>query len=423
MSMNRKPRILILIGHYLPGQKAGGPMRSIANLVERLGDEFDFRIITSDHDLGSDKPYSGVLADTWLPVGKAQVMYLSAKGRSLLAMLCLLRSLDYDVLYLNSFFARRFSMLPIMLQKLRLIPRRPTLLAPRGEFSKGALALKSKRKALYLKISTGLGFYRNIIWGASNQFEAQDIRCTLPQPGHRTVIVANPLLVEANAHTPRALARIFVASDMSSATQISSNSSRFRSKTPGQLDVVFLSRIARMKNLDAALLYLRDLSGQVRFDIYGPIEDTAYWEQCRRLIAQLPANVKVTYCGEVQHEAVLETLSGYHLFLLPTHGENFGHVIHEALSAGCPVLISDRTPWRDLETLGVGWDLPLEEPQRFRTVLQQCVDMDAETHRALSQRAQQFGIQCSTDPAVVEQNRNMLNYMVSLARKERKRAV
>lgn len=422
MDIKKRPCVLVLVGYYLPGHRSGGPLRSISNLVEVLGDEFDFRIITSDHDLGSNRPYSGVLADTWLPVDKAQVMYLSAKGRSLPAMFRLLRSLDYDVLYLNSFFARRFSMLPVMLQKLRLIPRRPTLLAPRGEFSEGALALKPKRKALYLKISTRLGLYRNVVWHASSQYEAEDIRRALPLSDQTTIIVANPLS-EANAQLPRNVAKILVASDTPSTTRSSPNDDLSRGKIAGQLDVVFLSRIARMKNLDAALLYLGDLHGQVRFDIYGPIEDAAYWEQCRRIIAQLPANVQVTYCGEVPREAVLSTLASYHLFLLPTCGENFGHVIHEALSAGCPVLISDRTPWRDLETLGVGWDLPLEEPERFRTVLQQCVDMDAETHRALSQRAQQYGTQCSTDPAVVEQNRSTLSYMVSLARKERKRAV
>ena len=71
-----------------------------------------------------------------------------------------------------------------------------------------------------------------------------------------------------------------------------------------------------------------------------------------------------------------QTLAAYHLFLLPTRGENFGHVILEALSAGCPVLISDQTPWRGLESSGIGWALPLTEPERFRAVLNQCIAMD-----------------------------------------------
>ena len=53
------------------------------------------------------------------------------------------------------------------------------------------------------------------------------------------------------------------------------------------------------------------------------------------------------------------------LLILPTQGENHGYVIQEALLSGCPVLISDRTPWRGLAALGVGADLPLEQPERF----------------------------------------------------------
>ena len=48
-----RPIILSFAGHYLPGYKAGGPIRSIANMVDQLGDEFDFRIVAGDRDLGS----------------------------------------------------------------------------------------------------------------------------------------------------------------------------------------------------------------------------------------------------------------------------------------------------------------------------------------------------------------------------------
>lgn len=111
----------------------------------------------------------------------------------------------------------------------------------------------------------------------------------------------------------------------------------------------------------------------------------------------------------------MNTLSAYDLFLLPTLGENYGHVIHEALLAGCPVLISNRTPWRNLEALGIGWDLPLEDPEQFRTVLQYCLDMDSATYRPLSQRAYQYGANISSDATILEQNRQMLNHMVALA--------
>jgi glycosyltransferase involved in cell wall biosynthesis len=78
--------------------------------------------------------------------------------------------------------------------------------------------------------------------------------------------------------------------------------------------------------------------------------------------------------------------------LLPTAGESFGYVIFEALAAGCPVLISDRTPWRDLDRSGVGWDLPLSRPDLIRARLQRCIDMDADEHRAMSHRAREFAL-------------------------------
>jgi glycosyltransferase involved in cell wall biosynthesis len=45
--------------------------------------------------------------------------------------------------------------------------------------------------------------------------------------------------------------------------------------------------------------------------------------------------------------------------VLPTYNENFGYVILEALLAGCPVILSDQPPWRDLEARQVGWTIPL----------------------------------------------------------------
>lgn len=413
ISRNRKPRIAILLAHYLPGYRAGGPIRSIANLVQALGDEFEFRIITSDHDLESKVPYSNVIADTWVPVGKAQVIYLSARGRSLPSFLRLLRSLDYEVLYLNSFYARSFSMLPIILQRLHMIPKRPTLLAPRGEFSPGALALKPKRKASYITLAKIMKIYRDVIWQASTELEADDIRRALPNSARGRLTVAGNIPTGSDPARHTSPLTILTASDIAAGS--SAHEFLSRDKPSGRLNIVFLSRIARKKNLAAALSFLDGLRGQVYFDIYGPIEDQAYWFECQRTIDQLPANVRVRHCGAIQHDAIMNTLSAYDLFLLPTLGENYGHVIHEALLAGCPVLISNRTPWRNLEALGIGWDLPLEDPEQFRTVLQYCLDMDSATYRPLSQRAYQYGANISSDATILEQNRQMLNHMVALA--------
>ncbi len=82
-------------------------------------------------------------------------------------------------------------------------------------------------------------------------------------------------------------------------------------------------------------------------------------------------------------------------------------MILEALCAGCPVLISDQTPWRRLEEKGVGWDLPFSRPELFRDVLQRCVDMDGKKYVKWSERAKRYGLQVSRNDETVEQNRRL----------------
>ena len=82
-------------------------------------------------------------------------------------------------------------------------------------------------------------------------------------------------------------------------------------------------------------------------------------------------------------------------------------MISEALSTGCLVLISDQTPWHNLEAEGVGWDIPLDEPERFRSALQQCVDADGEWLTARSKRAMEYAVSRASDPAIVDANRKL----------------
>ncbi len=55
----------------------------------------------------------------------------------------------------------------------------------------------------------------------------------------------------------------------------------------------------------------------------------------------------------------------HHAYILPTQGENFGHSIYEALINGLPVIISDQTPWRNLEREAIGFDIALQDKRAF----------------------------------------------------------
>ena len=54
---SKKKRILCFLEYYLPGQKSGGPVRTIANFVDYFGDDYEISIICSDRDYLDTKPY------------------------------------------------------------------------------------------------------------------------------------------------------------------------------------------------------------------------------------------------------------------------------------------------------------------------------------------------------------------------------
>ena len=112
-----KKKILCLIDYYLPGINSGGPVESISNLVEKLGNEFDIKIICRDHDIKSKKKYINVDVDSWNIVGKAKVFYASQKTLSPILMRKIIKKTDFDLIYFNSFFSFKFTIISLLLIK------------------------------------------------------------------------------------------------------------------------------------------------------------------------------------------------------------------------------------------------------------------------------------------------------------------
>jgi glycosyltransferase involved in cell wall biosynthesis len=363
-----RPIVLVLTDHYVPGFRHGGPIRSIRALVSRLGEEFDFRILTRDRDAGSAEPFARVRSGVWYRMDGCAVRYLSRRELAI-DLWRLLRSTPHDVLYLNSYFSPMFTIVPLLLRRARVAPRAPLVIAPRGEFSEGALGIKSVKKRAWKALADALGLYRGAIWQATSPQEVSQIEGAV---GHRARVLLGPIMpsAEPEEHDED---RLHHSSP----------------KRPGAARLVFLSRITPMKNLSFAVsIASRQPVGQISLDIYGVIDDQSYWADCQRLIAAArDPRVVVTYRGEVPHERVGETLSQYDLLLLPSRGENFGHVIFEALASGCPVAISDRTPWHHVESEGAGWVIPLADERRWEQVIDRVVRADEDELERLREGA------------------------------------
>jgi glycosyltransferase involved in cell wall biosynthesis len=320
-------------------------------------------------------------------VGQGETLYLAPSQLGLAGLRRVISETPHDVLYLNSVFSPRLTIVPLLLRRLGAIPRRPVVLAPRGELQRGAMESGARarylKKKAYLAVARALGLFRGLTWQASNEAEAGEIR---RHAGAGATVAVAP---DLTARLPESLPP------------------PPRPKVKGALRVVFLSRLDAKKNLDGAIELLAGVRGEVRFDLYGPVVDERYWARCRAALDRLPPNVTVRCHGPVPHSRVAGIFRDHELFLFPTHGENFGHVVLESLAAGCPVLVSDRTPWRGLAPYGAGWDLPLEDPAAMRAALQRCVDMDEEEYRSWSVRAARFAREASSDERPVRWNREL----------------
>lgn len=353
---NRSMRILVFATHYLPGYKGGGPIKTIKNLLDRADSELTFKLITDDRDLGDSQPYSTVECGAWNQIGKASVFYVKRGVRGCCQVAKIVAQGNHDIVYLNSFFSLRFSFFPLLLAKLL---RQRVILGPRGELSEGALSIKPITKSIFIFLYNLLRLYRGVIFQASTGFEAADIRRNF---GSKVDVL--------------------IAEDIG--TQKFTKAYSYRSEGP--LRAVFISRISPMKNLLLALEILLKVKMPVSYHIYGPIEDHQYWEQCQKIIGALPAHIEVEYKGELNPECVINTMSEYDVFFMPTKGENYSHVITEALCAALPLVIADTTPWKNLQESRIGWDLSLNDPDAFRTVLDELASMPVDQYEEMRER-------------------------------------
>jgi glycosyltransferase involved in cell wall biosynthesis len=381
-----RPVVLVLLGAFWPGHEATGPNQSFRSFAVALKDEFEFKVVARDRPLGAQRAL--VPSGEWVDRGFALVHHcavsaaLGARGLGEI-----LRTTPYDLLMMNGFFDREFTIPALMLRRRGKAPRRPAILSTRGEFADGALGLKRFRKQIYLKLARHFGLVEDVWLHATGSHEAEDVRCRCP--------FARGVLVAPNIRQIGAL----------TAARPSPEHPAARSCC---LRLVFLGRIARVKNLAYALEVLKGVRSPVTFDIYGPIQEASYWQECRAMIEELPPHVSVNHKGEIANSQVPETLARYELFFLPTRGENFGHAILDALSVGVPVLISDRTPFLDLERKSAGWSLPLDAKRAYVAAIEAFAGLDRPGRMMLGRGARSLAEQVVNESDAVSKSRAMI---------------
>ncbi|EJL6662437.1 glycosyltransferase family 4 protein, partial [Vibrio cholerae] len=210
---------------------------------------------------------------------------------------------------------------------LGYINHKDIILAPRGELTKGAMSLKGFKKKVFLGMFLLFRLHKRIKFHLTSEQELRDFNA---------YIKTDNFIMCPNMHEP-------VPEYCN------------KEKNVNQLNVLFLSRISKKKNLEYAIKILSKVhipeGSEITFNIVGTIEDYSYFERCKFLASKVD-NVEFIFHGAATRSEVKDFMSNSHVFLLPTLNENYGHAIVEAMVNSNIVIISDNTPWNELNNFG-----------------------------------------------------------------------
>ena len=377
--MKTKKNILITIDWFLPGTDSGGPVRSCANFIAHLSQDFNFYVITRDTDYCASHPYTSIESNAWNTLENgAQVYYCSSDRVANTHLTKLFREKTFDTIYINGVYSWYFSILPLLVFKNH--PR--VIVASRGMLNPQAFSVKPLKKRVYLALAKTFGLYNKVHFHATNTQEKEHVLHLL---GKNTSVKVAP-------NMPRVLKAAFTE--------------RTKSSVPSFIN---LARISPEKGTLKMLEAFLRIKTPVTLDLYGPVYDQPYWDTCLSVIQKLPSWVKVTYKGIANSQEVPELLKSYNFFIMLSEGENFGHAILEAFSAGVPVIISNKTPWSGLQEKNTGWDIDTNNTNLLDQVLNQACDMSSKEYTQMSKTAYNFANQFLNDTQLLNSNKSLFD--------------
>lgn len=391
-----KKRILVFCDFYLPGFKSGGGMWTVVNLVNRFADRYDFFVVTRNYESKGDRtPYTSVRSSSWNRVGNAEVFYLAESDYKLKKFASLVAEVSPDLVFLNSALST-----PVIkflnARRKKLLDAMPVVLAPCGEMSAGALSVKPLKKKSFFIYAKAVGLYDDVVWKASSEVENKDIRKMIGEK-----------------------AKIMIASDLAPKSILPDFEPEMKpEKAEGFAKFIIFARITGMKNIHFALeRFAKVQKGEMEVEIVGPIEDIQYWQRCLSIIESCPVNVKISANPEfVPQDVGLRRLRDSHFFVLPTLGENFGYAFIEAMAAGCPLLVSDRTGWKDLETRNAGWQVSLGDTTLWDERIDKCVEMDSTEYLQMSASARSYALDWLSSDIAEKANAAVLETAIASGR-------
>jgi len=333
-------------------------VQSLFNLVSVLNKVYDFYLIALNRDIDGSSSSLKVASGEWTKGPNEENIYY-VDSFNTRVVYNLVKEIKPDAILVNGMFNIQTTLAGLFVA--RLLGTR-VVISPRGMLQAWALKRSAMKKKVML-IFFRLFLRSDELWHATDEQEVKDI--SLHFGSRQRIYQASNI--------PRKLSP-YVSIDF-----------------PGKdkkIRLVFLSLINSNKNLHLVIDAVNQCS-EYTLDIYGPVIDQTYWAFCKAKISETSS---VFYKGPIPPWDVPNVLSQYHFFVLPTQGENFGHAIFDALSAGVPILISKKTPWQNIEEKGAGFYIVLEDEKSLPSILQGICKWSAEDYEALRNKSMQYAL-------------------------------
>lgn len=354
-------KLLIMASLFWPQKNSGGPPISLLNLVNSIKDYFDIYVISKNHELNDDKPLEGIQPG-WNQFGFGKAYYVQKGQHTYNNIVALINEVKPEVIYQNSFFSVD-DLLPVLMYKKKHKEVK-VIVAPRGELYPERIQVGKFKKYAYCKLFRCSGLLKDIYFQGTGDEECNQEHAILGIPENKLLNIQNLSIMQKNSLEPL-------------------------EKKTGELKLVYIARIHPTKNTLKAIEFLKDIKGNIDYDIYGSIENEDYWNKCKIAINQLPMNIRVRYLGVIDHVRVADVISNYHAYYMPTSGENYGHSIVESMLLGKPVIISDQTPWTDVNGNG-GYAIELNNKDGYMLAIEKMVNMTYEDYCEASHKIKDY---------------------------------
>jgi glycosyltransferase involved in cell wall biosynthesis len=158
--------------------------------------------------------------------------------------------------------------------------------------------------------------------------------------------------------------------------------------------ILFMSRVHSKKGVDLlidAINIIKDSLSGYSVIIAGDkdVRDKGYLDKMKVKVKELNLHHLIEFVGGVYGDKKWDLFRGADLFVLPTHSENFGYVIPEALMVGTPVITSKGAPWQELNTHHCGWWIDNDVDTIAKT-LKEAITLPEEEYRQMGIRGREL---------------------------------